>query len=110
MEQAHQILQRARNLIEAGWIQGGFAKDAKGNRVACTSPDAVCFCAVGALLRAAHEIAPSDHDVYLKAKQQIMNRITTIGEMNITTWNDHTSRDDVLRVFNQACGEFENAA
>jgi hypothetical protein len=49
------ILDRAADLIEpeGWWCQEAFARDSFGESVHPSSPDAVCFCATGAVTRAA---------------------------------------------------------
>ena len=48
-----ELLRGARNLLRAKkrWAQHYYAFDAQHKQVDCASPDAVCFCAFGALLR-----------------------------------------------------------
>jgi hypothetical protein len=46
-------LRNARALIERGWTQHVFARDARGSGVSLMSSEAVCFCAVGAVERVA---------------------------------------------------------
>jgi hypothetical protein len=44
-------LDEARALIERGWCQGWFAKDARGNNCMEYRPEAVCWCMGGALFK-----------------------------------------------------------
>lgn len=53
-----ETLTTARNLIEQGWCQGDYAKDHKGDQVPPESKDAIEFCSVGALIRAAGKNRP----------------------------------------------------
>lgn len=46
------ILQAARDLVQAGWTQEAYARNATGDPVDASSPAAVCHCAFGALLAA----------------------------------------------------------
>lgn len=46
-----EILQEAARTIEAGFCKDGYAKDANGRRVDVMSPDAKCFCMLGAIAR-----------------------------------------------------------
>jgi hypothetical protein len=52
------IVARARELITrpGSWVQGGFAFTRDGRGVEPTDPEAVQFCAVGALIRASAEM------------------------------------------------------
>ncbi len=36
--------------VDRGWTQGGMARDAAGCQVTPRDPDAVCWCALGAIL------------------------------------------------------------
>lgn len=48
------ILEEARELlIQKGWTKGAFARKADRRSVNSYNPDAVCFCALGAVARAA---------------------------------------------------------
>ena len=50
------ILERAIKLVEAGWTQYAYARDANGKAVDWRSGAATSFCAVGAILRAMHDL------------------------------------------------------
>lgn len=57
MSKATLILRVARRLIdEIGWTQGAFARTRHGNPIGPEQPNAACFCAAGAVRRAAHEV------------------------------------------------------
>lgn len=48
------VLKRAKRLLETkGWTQGWYARDKGGNETSPLSDEAVCFCSVGAVERAA---------------------------------------------------------
>jgi hypothetical protein len=48
-----QTLRRAKALIKKGWCKGSFARDKNGMGVPFNSPQAVKFCMLGAVYRAA---------------------------------------------------------
>lgn len=48
-----ELLREARGYVERDWTQNAFARNAEGIPVDSTSRDAVCWCAVGAMNRAA---------------------------------------------------------
>jgi len=54
MMKASELLRETRKLIEKpeNWTTGAWAKDAKGKNTHETSPNAVCWCAFGAFLKA----------------------------------------------------------
>lgn len=50
----------------AKWTKGQLAKDARGRRIATSSPDAVCFCIFGAIDRVVTDTrARMDYDNYI---------------------------------------------
>jgi hypothetical protein len=54
------ILLRAAELIDQGWTRGTAARDADGQKVRSTSPQASAWCVVGAMDRALHELLNLD--------------------------------------------------
>lgn len=68
----HIILQRAIELVEAGWTQHTVARTAKGTFVDWRSSQAVAFCAVGAILRAMDEVlGPNEAQKFVRFSQLI---------------------------------------
>jgi hypothetical protein len=55
-------MERAIELVEAGWAQGFWAADKNGARIDWTSQDAVAFCAVGAILRATYDLIGQERE------------------------------------------------
>ena len=57
MSKTIEVLTKARALLEtAGWTKGEGARDKSGCWAYPTDQAAVCFCAIGALVRASHEL------------------------------------------------------
>ena len=54
------ILLRAAELVAMGWTRGTAARDASGQKVRSTAPQAVAWCVVGALDRAVYELGALD--------------------------------------------------
>lgn len=52
MKTTSEILRAAADLIDKGWTQGAYARNATGASVGPHDTDAVCFCALGAISRA----------------------------------------------------------
>ena len=52
----HVVITRALELLEGGWTSHTFARDRLGQAVSPFFPDAVSFCALGALMRASHQM------------------------------------------------------
>lgn len=95
----------ARKKIEQGWCKGSYAKDSQGNKVVETSPDAVSWCAIGAM----HSTDPGaffpitkDHPLCMASR----------GFRNITYFNDdpRTTKQDVLDLFDRAIKIAKNEA
>jgi hypothetical protein len=102
------ILREARALIDTPekWTQDAEARDADGNEVLYNDPSATCFCAIGAMSRAADEYSPS-------RETRILRR-AVFGDVwrPIPSWNDapETSHADVLEAFDRAITLAEQAA
>jgi hypothetical protein len=93
-------LRKARALVEKGWTKGWFARNAKGRMVTAkpTGHAAVCFCAVGALIRV------TGHDEYTIDEQPEFKALSdAIGSSWIDDWNDdQESVEPVLEAFDRA--------
>ena len=110
------VLRRARNILRTkGWTQDYEAKDAEGNDVHYWSDKAVCFCSVGALRRAAHELdanKPSDLANHNFERSRVAGFyllrdeiISSYGDCTLMSyWNDKVERrkSHVLAMFGKA--------
>lgn len=99
-----EVLEAAKKIIEDNtWIKFHFAKDDDGNAVETNHSSATCFCAVGALSRAAGD----DTTIYLSAID-IMNKAVNDLTRKTPTWtsqyNDHVanSKEDIYKLFDKA--------
>jgi hypothetical protein len=54
------ILLRAADLVAMGWTRGTAARDATGQKVGSTAPQATAWCVVGAVDRALYELCTLD--------------------------------------------------
>ena len=100
----HQIAARARTIIaeERRWVQGHLALNSKGRMADVGERDAYRFCAVGALQRAARELA-DDRDVADRVQAEI-ERFAGIPNRrfeNLEAFNDsrRTTHAAVIRLF-----------
>lgn len=85
-------------LIEKGWTQGYYAKDAQGELVGIHDGDACSFCAVGAIHRASEDA--SDW-----ARDEAGNAVVAVTPgFNIPIYNDAKGRtkDEILALFDKA--------
>lgn len=97
---ALKILDDAKALIEKGWHQGYYARDVHGERRHPTDANAVAFCAIGALERAAE-----DQSVLALAIAKRAVRLAVPGE-DVVGFNDAPGRtkEEVAAVFEAAKG------
>lgn len=104
-----QILETAATFIEQGFCKDGYAKDGNSRRVDVMSPDATCFCMVGAVARAAGgSVLTADYILDKWLTPHLPRRLTPWGnpvdykvvqkpmvrEMPVTAraWNDDSLR------------------
>lgn len=118
------LLQYARALIaEPGtWTKGYQARNAFGEEVEATSPEAVCFCSHGALHRASVDLDASGRAIF--AGFTILNSVAwrltpmhayrpgdPIGKMlgTISGYNDNHTHEEVLALWDKAIQESAEA-
>ena len=111
------ILLRAAELVAMGWTRGTAARDARGQKVRSTAPQATAWCVVGAVDRALYELWSLDVyallglevDAYdtapcpvelLRALRRPLQRV--LGRSGLAHWNDHgcpdtTAAEQLLR-------------
>lgn len=120
-----ELLKEARNYIANGWIKQKYAGDRDGNGTDTYDDNAVCFCALGAIERAAnklYESFPEDlitqiisSPIYLEEEAvklidaeipQDQRVSARSASRRVILWNDHIDRtqEDVLKVFDAAIG------
>jgi len=115
-----EILKTARHLIEQGWTQGNYARNAIGDRTDPAAENAVCWCTLGALRRASGFGIALNHLVYCMEEDRyrietnygvVTRRLIdcipshqgyTAGEL--VSFNDAANRTkaDVLKLFDDA--------
>jgi len=103
-EMHQKILLRAAELVAMGWTCGTAARDASGQKVRSTAPQATAWCVVGAVGRALYELLNVDVyallglgvDAYdtspcpsevLRALRRPLQRV--LGRRDLAHWNDH---------------------
>jgi hypothetical protein len=96
------IAGRARIDTPERWTRGDWARDANGVGVEPLSPDAVCFCAMGAVDAAA---ASEEYAVYLRAVAALRDAIPKgLRLISVPTYQDcdTTTHADVMAMFDRA--------
>ena len=103
-EMHEKILLRAAELVAMGWTRGTAARDASGQKVRSTAPQATAWCVVGAVDRALYELwaidvyalLGLDVDAYdsapcpvelLRALRRPLQCV--LGRRDLACWNDH---------------------
>jgi len=98
------LLLRAAELVALGWTRGTAARDANGEKVRSTAPQATAWCIVGAVDRALYELWSLDVYALLGleveaydtapcplAVQRALRRPVqrVLGRRGLAHWNDH---------------------
>lgn len=85
----NEVLLKAADLIETqGHCTGAYATDWAGTRVSSQSPDAVSFCALGAIRRTCE-----DFDVRMQCYDLLKK---FLDGKNIGEWNDASTLEEVV--------------
>lgn len=95
------LLEKAHALIKdpAHWTQAAAARDADGKPCPPDSPDAVCFCSVGAICRVTYE--PVVKSTLLAV---VRGQIDPEDSMkySLTVFNDHSDHAEVMQAWERA--------
>ena len=84
MSTTKQILNNAINLISKGWCQNVSALKADNTKTTFDSNEAVCFCAMGAIARSAHDLHGTD---WKQHYGETLNIVTTWFTKNKGKYN-----------------------
>ena len=85
------IVKEAERLIRAGWTKGTFARDKAGQGVNPISPQATCFCVLGALTRAQHNLTGMSTGIDPRVIEAVQASVP-YGS-NIAVYNDADRRE-----------------
>lgn len=101
---AWQLLTKAKELIQdpKNWIKGTLAANAKGVHVAVGSRSACCFCALGALTRAAQRQSGLTK---FRAGNVLSTAACELGAgASVTSFNDRkrTTHADIMKLYDKA--------
>ena len=107
MSDATDVLVAARDLIAEPerWTQGSPARDAQGNRTGWGAPAAVCWCAVGAVEKAAESATALSGRRSVLVEAAMSELRHAIGRHAIFLFNDSHSHAEVLAAFDKAIAE-----
>lgn len=96
------ILKRALVYIRKGWVKNTWAKDSYDIDVDPTDNHAVCWCATGALIRAASELGAKSEELCFDALRAAIPK-KDIG-LSIAGFNDakSTNQNDIIKLFERA--------
>lgn len=103
-----QILISAKVVIEKpeNWTRGWFARDAENNPVHSAERNAVCFCSLGAVRKVMFgpESTEPCRDKTYNLIVNLMDDVVrdTFNECNVPTFNDNTTHEEVLKMFDKA--------
>lgn len=101
------VLEKAKAvLVEKGWTQQAFARDERNRHSPIHSPEATCFCTLGALeLVTGHMARSTEHAVRAQTalERTLLKRVFG-DDSPIQTFNDdeNTTKEDVLAWFDRA--------
>ena len=82
------------------WTQDVYAKDAEGQVTKTLSPDAVCWCSLGALEKVAHE--ENANGACFAATEYLAVVSEECGYSGISDFNDNSSHEVVMKVWDEA--------
>ena len=101
----HQIIERALEIIsdETNWTRGAMARNAFGHSCSPWDQEAVRFCAVGAIYRAAFEMLGETLDsIIIEITETCVLAANGLEHSSIPSVNDHEGRDAVQAMFQKA--------
>ena len=82
------------------WTQDVYAKDAKGQSTGPSTPDAVCWCSLGALHAVAHE--ENTYNTRFAATRYLARVSAECGYSDVSDFNDNSSHETVMRAWDKA--------
>ena len=98
----HQIIVRALELIsdDSRWTGGAMARDARRRSCSAYAPQAVRFCALGAIARAAFELLglADDPDLIDQIEAKVL-AANSREQPNLACINDRDGREAVIEMF-----------
>ena len=106
MIQVTKVLKKARSLIskEESWVKNYTAKDEFGHAIPPINDSAVCWCASGAIDRAAYLSDEANHSIIYANCLRFMKIHGSWGYYTLSIYNDDpvTTHGDILSLFDKA--------
>ena len=124
-ENAARLLEAAAGHIERGWTTGANARDGRGHPVSSEKPEAVCWCAQGAMAKVAWDLKlyPSPRFAVMDDARRALRKAITEHlprrdllavsiTLTITNWNDDEAQDgaQVARAMRRGAAILRDAA
>jgi hypothetical protein len=99
LEARNAKLDEAKALILKGWCQNVYARDSFGNEIDAKSPDATCFCVIGAII---HICEKPLYRIVSNALYAVKNDVLLMD--GLTPYNDAPGRTkyEVAALFDHA--------
>jgi hypothetical protein len=101
----HQIIERALEIIsdESKWTRGAMARNKLGHSCSAWDHEAVRFCAIGAIYRAAFDMLGETLDsAVVEITEACIVAANGLEHSSIPSVNDHEGRDAVVAMFQKA--------
>ena len=101
----HQVILRALEIIsdEGKWTEGALARDHHRRSCQATAPEAVRFCAIGALERAAYELLGEIAEpLFVTDLEKTVLNANGYASLTLAQVNDQKGREAVIELFKKA--------
>lgn len=82
------------------WTQDWYARDAKGHHTGPSTPEAVCWCSIGAIDKVAHEEVI--YSTRLMVEGYLARVADDCGYSDIPDFNDNSSHEAVMKAWDEA--------
>lgn len=111
-ETALRALKEARALLGEGghrWTRGTYARNAEGEEVVFDSPNATCWCALGALLHVAPAVSPSSQWLGYWGARDVLDEecVVSTPYPSVPSLNDKQGYKAVLELYDRAIARAE---
>ena len=101
----HQIIERALEIVsdETRWTRGAMARNKLGHSCSAWDHEAIRFCAIGAIYRAAFDLLGESLDAtIIEITETCVIAANGLEYSSLPSVNDHEGRDAVMALFQRA--------